>query len=66
MSRFRTTLWTRLGDAAAGGKTALNDFARRYRPPLIAFLRGRGHSPADAEDVAQEVRIHRVDIPVVP
>ncbi|MBL4849931.1 MAG: sigma-70 family RNA polymerase sigma factor [Planctomycetes bacterium] len=55
MSGFRTTLWSRLEDAAAGQPTALNDFARRYRPPVISFLRRRGLSEADAEDVSQEV-----------
>lgn len=55
MTGFRTTLWSRLEDAAAGQPSALNDFATRYRAPVIAFLRRRGLSEADAEDVSQEV-----------
>jgi RNA polymerase sigma factor (sigma-70 family) len=55
VSAFRTTLWSRLGEAAGGQPSALDDFARRYRPPVVAFLKGRGLSLADAEDVAQEV-----------
>lgn len=55
MSAFRTTLWSRLGEAAAGQPAALDDFARRYRPPVVAFLRSRGLADADAEDTAQEV-----------
>lgn len=55
MTGFRTTLWSRLGDAAAGQPSALNDFAVRYRGPVIAFLRRRGLSETDAEDVSQEV-----------
>ncbi|MBL4848103.1 MAG: RNA polymerase sigma factor [Planctomycetes bacterium] len=57
MNQFRTTLWSRLGEAAAGRRTALDDFARGYRPPIVAFLRRKGLSPSDAEDVAQEVLV---------
>lgn len=54
-ARFRTTIWTQLGEAAAGGAGALDDFARAYRPAIVSFVRRKGLSESEAEDVAQEV-----------
>ncbi|MCA8926321.1 MAG: RNA polymerase sigma factor [Planctomycetes bacterium] len=55
MSRFHTTLWSRLHAAAEGGATAFDELSLRYRAPLIGFLRGRGVPEDRAEDVVQEV-----------
>ena len=55
MTSFRTTLWSRLGDAADGRPTALDEFVSAYRPALVRFLAKRGLSEADAEDVAHDV-----------
>lgn len=52
---FQTTIWTSIRQAKEGRSTALNDFAGKYREPVVAFIRRRGHSPEDAEDLAQEV-----------
>jgi RNA polymerase sigma-70 factor (ECF subfamily) len=52
---FQTTIWSELAGAGAKETAATDAFVTRYRPPLLAFLRRRGVSPEDAEDVAQEV-----------
>src|SRR5438477_5828839 len=35
-------------------KDALENLCRNYWPPLYAFVRRQGHSPADAQDLTQE------------
>ena len=37
---------------------ALTDFCQAYWPPLYAFLRRRGHSPGDAQDLTQGFFVH--------
>lgn len=56
MSRFRTTRWSLVMDA--GGATpsasrALDELCRVYRPPVLAYVRGRGHGEAEAQDLTQ-------------
>ncbi len=41
------------GDAVRQGRRALEDLCRLYWQPIYGFARRRGHSPADAEDLAQ-------------
>jgi RNA polymerase sigma-70 factor (ECF subfamily) len=57
-SRFATTRWDLvLASAetqAPGADEALGDLCRTYWRPLYAFVRRRGHSPADAEDLVQD------------
>jgi RNA polymerase sigma-70 factor (ECF subfamily) len=54
---FRTTHWTVvLAAAGPGTERSQEAFARLYLDywyPLYAYIRRRGHSPADAEDIAQ-------------
>lgn len=57
---FRTTLWSRI-EALGEGRASEGGFVSRYRAPLLAFLRRRGLSPEDAEDVAQEVFLRLFD-----
>jgi RNA polymerase sigma factor (sigma-70 family) len=56
-SRFATTRWdVVLASAetqAPGADAALSDLCRTYWRPLYAFVRRRGYSPADAEDLVQ-------------
>lgn len=52
---FPSTLWTEIGNAARRDPEAASRFARRYRPPVVGFLRSQGFSAEDAEDGAQEV-----------
>jgi RNA polymerase sigma factor (sigma-70 family) len=55
--RFATTRWDLvLASAethAPGADDALGDLCRTYWRPLYAFVRRRGYSPADAEDLVQ-------------
>ena len=56
--RFITTRWTLVAAAAADSSApqrdqALGDLCQTYWPPLYAFLRRRGHSPEDAQDLTQ-------------
>ena len=55
---FQTTHWTvvfRAGepDSEASAQQALSGFCEAYWPPLYSFLRHRGHSSADAQDLVQ-------------
>ena len=51
-----TTRWTivqALGGDPAGRRAALEHFARSYWPAIYSFVRLKGHSPPDAEDLTQ-------------
>jgi RNA polymerase sigma-70 factor (ECF subfamily) len=54
---FQTTHWTIVLRAREAESTrsaqALATFCEAYWPPLYAFLRRRGHSPPDAQDLVQ-------------
>jgi len=54
---FQTTHWTVVLHASEAESTqsaqALAAFCEAYWPPLYAFLRRRGYSPADAQDLVQ-------------
>lgn len=60
MQRFETTLWSEIGRAKSGDPLALLHFVNRYRPAVLSFLRSRGFSAADAEDLVQEVFLYLV------
>jgi RNA polymerase sigma-70 factor (ECF subfamily) len=56
MGRFETTRWSlvlRARDAAPDTRVALEALCRTYRTPVLAYIRGRGYRPEDAEDLAQ-------------
>ena len=55
---FQTTHWTVVlqageGDADESARKALAAFSETYWPPLYTFVRRRGYSPADAQDLVQ-------------
>jgi len=52
---FQSTMWTLIGQAKDGSRAAMEKLFTRYRSPILQYLRGRGLSDHDAEDVAQEV-----------
>ena len=56
-SVFVTTRWSVVlsakGAATPAGQAALETLCRTYWPPIYAYLRRRGHSPHDAQDLAQ-------------
>jgi DNA-directed RNA polymerase specialized sigma24 family protein len=57
-AQFTTTHWSAVvtaGDAALPGAfAALEELCRAYWYPLYAYVRRRGHSPEDAQDLTQE------------
>ncbi len=54
MAGFDTTRWSLIKAAQAGDASALETLGRRYRAPVVSYLRRRGFVE-DAEDLAQEV-----------
>jgi DNA-directed RNA polymerase specialized sigma24 family protein len=63
--RFRTTRWSVVLLSAQsqvpGSKTALAELCRLYWFPLSAFVRRRGYSPADTQDLVQGFFLHLLD-----
>jgi DNA-directed RNA polymerase specialized sigma24 family protein len=60
---FETTHWTVVLQASKPGsdeaaRKALATFSEAYWPPLYTFLRRRGYSPADAQDLIQGFFVH--------
>jgi RNA polymerase sigma-70 factor (ECF subfamily) len=55
---FRTTHWSVVLAASQGDSphtaAALETLCRSYWPPLYTFIRRRGHSPEEAQDLTQE------------
>jgi RNA polymerase sigma factor (sigma-70 family) len=60
--RFRTTRWTAVllsaQSQAPGSEEALAELCRIYWYPLYAFVRSRGFSPEDAQDLTQGFFLH--------
>jgi RNA polymerase sigma-70 factor (ECF subfamily) len=55
-AQFRTTRWSLVLSVArdtAESRAALETLCRLYRPPIYAYVRGKGYAPADAEDLVQ-------------
>jgi RNA polymerase sigma factor (sigma-70 family) len=57
-ARFETTHWTVVrqsfkSDASVSAQEALAEFCESYWPPLYTFVRRRGYSPSDAQDLVQ-------------
>ena len=62
-AHFHTTDWTLILQAAesripATSQRALSDFCEAYWPPLYTFVRRRGYSPSDAQDLVQGFFAH--------
>lgn len=55
--QFPSTRWTIVGQAAGNDQAirrkALTELCELYWPPVYAFIRSKGNSPHDAEDLAQ-------------
>jgi RNA polymerase sigma-70 factor (ECF subfamily) len=62
---FPTTDWGRLAEATrsgdSAGRDALAALCDDYRPPVVAYLRGRGWREPEAEDFAQEFFLRLVE-----
>ena len=65
VNRFQTTRWSVVLVAAqsqaSGDKEALADLCKVYWYPLYAFIRHRGHSPEDAQDLVQGFFLHLIE-----
>ena len=63
--QFPETQWTLLAQATLNGEAsaakALEEFCRRYRPPILSFILGRGVSHAEAEDLAHDFMVHLME-----
>lgn len=59
---FPTTRWTLLANATlnddAAGQAALDQLCRQYWKPLSLFIRMRGYSASEAEDLTQDFILH--------
>ncbi|MBL9150920.1 MAG: sigma-70 family RNA polymerase sigma factor [Verrucomicrobiales bacterium] len=68
---FPETKWTlvwqaQLGDSTAFRREAVTELCRLYWRPIYSYIRLRGHSPEDAEDLTQDffarfLRLNHVD-----
>lgn len=62
---FPTTHWSVLAEASmngeSGARQALEELCRRYWSPLKQFVRLRGYSEAEAEDLTQEFLLHLLE-----
>lgn len=63
---FHTTHWSMVALAMESqppisAQRALGDFCQAYWPPLYTFVRRRGHSPADAQDLVQGFFAHLLE-----
>src|SRR5438874_8384995 len=63
---FQTTHWTvvlraREEDSTESAQQALSGFCEAYWPPLYSFLRHRGYSSADAQDLVQGFFAHLLE-----
>ncbi len=54
---FPTTIWDDIWAARRGNRGDLNAILSRYRGPILSFLKWKGFSVHEAEDLCQEVLI---------
>jgi RNA polymerase sigma factor (sigma-70 family) len=61
--RFETTQWSLVAAAAADEekRPALQDLYRSYAQPIYAFIRRRGYSRQDAQDLTQDFFLHLLE-----
>jgi len=62
MLDWKTTTTLLAGLEEASNDDAWNGFLERFRPPVRAFLLGRGVAPDEAEDLVQEVLLNFVEL----
>src|ERR1700759_2846866 len=64
-AQFHTTRWTLVmvsaQSQAEGGPAALSELCRIYWYPLYSFVRRRGYSPHDAQDLTQGFFLHLLE-----
>ncbi len=66
---FPTTHWSMVGRAGGGSPAemhaALADLCREYWYPIYAYVRRRGHSPHDAQDLTQAFIVDLIEGPML-
>jgi len=50
-----STMWALIGRARSGDVREFDQLLRKYRPPVLSFVRNAVRDPEEAEDVTQEV-----------
>src|ERR1700751_4210942 len=64
-AQFHTTRWTLVmvsaQSQAEGGPAALSELCRIYWSPLYSFVRRRGYSPHDAQDLIEGFFLHLLE-----
>lgn len=50
-----STIWALVGRARAGNPGELDGLLRKYRPPVLSFVRSAVRDPEEAEDITQDV-----------
>jgi RNA polymerase sigma-70 factor (ECF subfamily) len=63
---FRTTHWSVVqlaadGESEESSQQAIANFCQAYWPPIYAFLRHRGRSSSDAQDLTQAFFVHLLE-----
>jgi len=58
---FESTVWTVIEGAKRRDPAAVERMISDYTAPLLGFIRNRGFSPEDAEDLLQEVLVRIYD-----
>ena len=65
VGQFHTTRWSAVllsaQSRAPGSQAALAELCRIYWYPIYSFVRRRGHSPEDAQDLTQGFFLHLLD-----
>jgi DNA-directed RNA polymerase specialized sigma24 family protein len=64
MTRFETTRWSIVARARGDDRDArgaLEALCRAYRPPVLAYVRGRGYAADVAEDLTQTFFAHFIE-----
>ena len=65
VNRFHTTRWSVVllsaQSQAPGCKEAFAELCKLYWYPLYGFIRHRGYSPEDAQDLAQGFFLHLIE-----
>jgi RNA polymerase sigma factor (sigma-70 family) len=65
--KFRETQWGQVAKAAGGDldspavRGAVEELYRAYSQPIYAFIRRRGRTPHDAQDLTQDFFVHLLD-----
>ena len=60
-----STMWTMISQARNGGREAVETLLRKYRPPVLAFVRNAVGNAEDAEDLVQNAFLALIEVEVL-